>query len=143
MLLRVKKLIASALLAGTGLLAAPAQAQTTAPDFPTSTSASTRPSAKLPLDAARLRRQQQMSPEEAARDQQLQIMEARTGNTSFGMAKAGPSRQQDKNTGSFRVLKFRELRGQEQKRGDTRRVLLGAHTTGKPLKQKKHKFLFF
>ncbi|MGI4832961.1 MAG: hypothetical protein ACRYFK_05810 [Janthinobacterium lividum] len=140
----MKKFTVSALLAGVALLAATStQAQTTAPDFPTSASATARPPAKPAPDAARMRRQQQMSPEDAARDQQLQIMEARTGNTSFGMAKAGPSSQQDKASGSFRVLRFRELRGQEQQRGETRRVQMGARTTGKPLKQKKHKFLFF
>lgn len=93
-----------------------------------------------------MRRQQQMSPEDAARDQQLQVMEARTGNTSFGMERGGPSRQQDKGSGSFMVRKFKELPGQEQQKGTTRRVQMGARTTGKPLEHKhkaKHKFLFF
>jgi hypothetical protein len=84
-----------------------------------------------------------MSPEDAARDQQLQIMEARTGNTSFGMERGGPARQRDNASGGFTVRKFRELRGQEQEKGTSRRVPMGARTTGKPLKQKKHKFLFF
>lgn len=130
-------------------LTVPAQAQTTAPDFPTQPRAGTpRPAPKLPVDAARTRRQQQMSPEEAARDQQLQIMEARTGNTTFGMERSGPARAQDNTSGRFTVRKYRELRGQEQQKGTTRRVLMGARTTGEPLKHKhgstrKHKFLFF
>lgn len=126
------------------LAASGAQAQAVAPDFPAQpgTPAPAR-AAKLPVDAARVRRQQQMSPEDAARDQQLQIMEARTGNTSFGMAR-GAARPQDKANGGFTVLKFKQLRGQEEKRGETRRVLMGAHTTGEPLnRKKKHKFLFF
>ena len=84
-----------------------------------------------------------MSPEDAARDQQLQIMEARTGNTSFGMERGGSARPQDKAAGSFMVRKFRELPGQEQQKGTTRRVQMGARTTGKPLTQKKHRFFFF
>lgn len=144
----MKNLLATALLAAATLLwAAAAQAQTTAPDFPTQPAANApRPAAKLPVDAARAKRQAQMSPEDAARDQQLQVMEARTGNTSFGMERGGPAK--DNTTGGFTVRKFRELRGQEQQKGTTRRVLMGARTTGEPLVHKhktgkKHKFLFF
>ncbi|MDO7887473.1 hypothetical protein [Hymenobacter cheonanensis] len=127
------------------LLSAPvAQAQATAPDFPSSASPA-RP-APGPPDNARARRQQQMSPEDAARDQQLQLLEARTGNTSFGAEKGGPYRQLDKTGGSFTVRKFKALPGQDQKRGESRRVLMGARTTGKPLvhdRGRKKKFLFF
>jgi hypothetical protein len=87
-----------------------------------------------------------MSPEEAAHDQQMQLLEARTGNTSFGAERGGPYRQMDKTGGSFTVRKFRALPGQEQKRGESRRVLMGARTTGKPLvhdRGRKKKFLFF
>lgn len=139
------KIFVAALLAGAALLPAAALAQVTAPDFPTQpTAAAPRQATKLPVDAARMRRQQQMSPEDAARDQQLQIMEARTGNTSFSMERGGPSRQPDKGNGGFTVRKFRQLRGQEEKRGETRRVAMGARTTGQPLNhKKKHRFLFF
>jgi hypothetical protein len=85
-----------------------------------------------------------MSPEDAARDQQLQLLEARTGNTSFGAERGGPARQMDRAGGSFTVRKFKALPGQEQKRGESRRVMLGAHTTGKPLvHDRKKKFLLF
>lgn len=85
-----------------------------------------------------------MSPEDAARDQQLQLLEARTGNTSFGADKSGPYRQLDKTGGSFTVRKFRALPGQDQKRGESRRVRMGARTTGKPLvHDRKKKFLLF
>lgn len=138
---------AAALLVGSALLlAAPtARAQSAAPDFPAAAKVAS-PPRSLPADAARARRQQQMSPEDAARDQQLQVMEARTGNTSFGMERGGPARQQDKGSGSFTVRKFKELPGQEQQKGTTRRVLMGARTNGQPLVHKhktKHKFLFF
>lgn len=87
-----------------------------------------------------------MSPEDAARDQQLRLLESRTGNTSFGSDKSGPYRQLDKTGGSFTVRKFRALPGQEQKRGESRRVSMGGRTTGKPLVHdhgRKKKFLFF
>ena len=87
-----------------------------------------------------------MSPEDAARDQQLQLLEARTGNTSFGAGKNGPYRQMDKAGGSFTVRKFRALPGQEQERGVSRRVTMGGRTKGKPLEHdhgRKKKFLFF
>jgi hypothetical protein len=127
------------------LLSAPAAlAQSAAPDFPSSASPS-RPAPGTP-DNVRTRRQQQMSPEDAARDQQLQLLEARTGNTSFGAEKGGPYRQLDKTGNSFTVRKFKALPGQDQKRGESRRVLLGARTNGKPLVHdhgRKKKFLLF
>ena len=129
------------------LLTAPAaraqtQAPAVAPDFPAAGSPA-RPAS--PRDAARARRQQQMSPEDATRDQQLQILEARTGNTSFGAEKGGPARQTDKASGAFTVRKFRALPGQEHKKGESRQVVMGGHTTGKPLvhKHKHKKFLLF
>lgn len=135
------------MLVGAALLAAPAaRAQTSAPDFP-APGRPARPAATPPADASRARRQQQMSPEDAARDQQLQVLEARTGNTSFGAERGGPYRQYDKSGGSFTVRKFRALPGQEQKKGESRRVRMGARTTGKPLvherSKKRKRFLFF
>ena len=143
----MKKLFASSLLAGAALLTAPAaRAQTSAPDFP----APGRPARSAPTppaDANRARRQQQMSPDDAARDQQLQVLEARTGNTSFGAERGGPFRQLDKAGGSFTVRKFRALPGQDQKKGESRRVRMGGRVKGKPLVhergKKKHRFLFF
>jgi hypothetical protein len=97
------------------------------------------------MDGARARRQQQMSPEDAARDQQMQLLEARTGNTSFGAEKGGPYRQLDKTGGSFTVRKFKALPGQEQEKGVSRRVQMGGRTKGKPLvhDRSRKKFLFF
>lgn len=126
------------------LAASVARAQSAAPDFPAPASQG-RPAPSAP-DNARTRRQQQMSPEDAARDQQMQLLEARTGNTSFGAEKGGPYRQLDKAGGSFTLRKFKALPGQDQKRGESRRVLMGARTKGKPLVHdhgRKKKFLFF
>ena len=97
------------------------------------------------LDPARTRRQQQMSPEDAARDQQLQILEARTGNTSFGSGSSGSARQYDKSNGAFTVRKFKVMRGQKQKHGMSRQAP-GIDPKGKPLVHdhgKRKKFLFF
>lgn len=141
----MKSFLAAASFASLLLLAAGAQAQTTAPNFPAPGSPA-RPTAPAFQDDARARRQQQMSPEDAARDQQMQLLEARTGNTSFGAERGGPYRQLDKTGGSFTVRKFKALPGQEQKRGESRRVLMGARTTGKPLvhdHSRKKKFLLF
>ncbi|TVT37794.1 hypothetical protein FNT36_21740 [Hymenobacter setariae] len=97
------------------------------------------------IDPARTRRQQQMTPEEAARDQQLQILEARTGNTSFGAANGGAYRQYDKRNGGFTVRKFKAMPGQENKRGLGHQAP-GSITKGQPLVHnhgRKKKFLFF
>lgn len=137
----------AAFLLGSGLLLSSlvASAQATAPDFPTSGSPAQPGSASL-VDPARTRRQQQMSPEAAARDQQLQVLEARTGNTSFGAERGGPYRQLDKGSNAFTVRKFKAMPGQEQKRGVSKRVVMGANPKGKPLvhdHKRKKKFLFF
>ncbi|WP_460583853.1 hypothetical protein [Hymenobacter arcticus] len=125
--------------------AASAQAQAVAPDFPAPGSPARSTAPTTSLDGARSRRQQQMSPEDAARDQQLQILEARTGNTSFAAERGGPSRQLDKSGGGFTVRKFKALPGQEHKKGESRQVVMGGRTTGKPLvhKHNRKKFLFF
>lgn len=139
----MKSFPVTAFVAGLLVSAAGAQAQSTAPNFPAPGSPA-RPTAPVFKDDARVRRQQQMSPDDAARDQQMQLLEARTGNTSFGAEKGGPYRQLDKTGNSFTVRKFKALPGQEQKRGESRRVLMGAHTTGKPLvHDRKKKFLLF
>jgi hypothetical protein len=86
-----------------------------------------------------------MTPEEAARDQQLQILESRTGNTSFGASNGGTYRQYDKGNGSFTVRKFKAMRGQENKRGMGHQAP-GSVTKGQPLVHnhgRKKKFLFF
>jgi hypothetical protein len=142
----VKNLCTAGLLASVFFLASPAvvRAQATAPSFPAAGKTVAAP-APTSLDPARTRRQQQMSPEEAARDQQLQILEARTGNTSFGAGTNGPARQYDKSNGAFTVRRYKGMPGQEQKRG-VGRPTYGINPKGQPLvhdHKKKKKFLLF
>jgi len=139
----VQNLLTAGLLAGSFLLLGTidAQAQSSAPSTP---AAGETPPPKS-IDPARTRRQQQMTPEEAARDQQLQILESRTGNTSFGASSGGTYRQYDKGNGSFTVRKFKAMRGQENKRGLGHQAP-GSVTKGQPLVHnhgRKKKFLFF
>jgi|GEM_PF-915728 len=152
----MKKLLAAALLSGLSFIAVSAQAQSAAPDFPTATQTpgsseagarrNTRANAE---ELARQQRQAAMTPEERQRDQQLQVLEARTGmatgNTSYGR---GPERQFDSGSrgGGFKVKKFKPRKGMgEQKRGSSMSVARGADPKGERLVDKKHrkKFLFF
>lgn len=137
----MKNLFAAGLLAGSLVVlgALSAQAQASAP----SPAAGEVPAKGI--DPARTRRQQQMTPEEAARDQQLQILEARTGNTSFGAGSGGAYRQYDKSGGAFTVRKYKAMPGQENKRGLGHQAP-GSITKGQPLvhnHSRKKKFLFF
>ncbi|UOQ72631.1 hypothetical protein [Hymenobacter cellulosilyticus] len=74
---------------------------------------------------ARMQRRMSMNPDEVKRDQQLEILEARSGgtaNTSFGRA-SGPARQYEKGNSGFTVRKFKDKRGTaQQKRGQSRRA---------------------
>lgn len=137
----MKNLFAAGLLSGSLVLvgALSVQAQTAAP------SPAANDAAGKAIDPARLRRQQQMTPEDAARDQQLQILEARTGNTSFGAGSGGAYRQYDKRNGGFTVRKYKAMPGQENKRGLGHQAP-GSVTKGEPLVHnhgRKKKFLFF
>jgi hypothetical protein len=138
----MKKLIATVLLAGTSLLAFEAQAQVSEPR-PASTRKSSRKASGE--DIARMQRRMSMNPDDVKRDQQIEILEARSGgtaNTSFGRA-AGPARQYDKGSSGFTVRKFKDKRGTaQQKRGQSRKAP-GIDPKGKPLNHKKHRFLFF
>lgn len=137
----MKNLFAAGLLTGSLVLvsASLAQAQSSPP------SPAAGESAAKAVDPARMRRQQQMTPEEAARDQQLQILEARTGNTSFGASSGSTYRQYDKSGGAFTVRKYKAMPGQENKRGLGHQAP-GSITKGQPLvhdHSRKKKFLFF
>ena len=95
---------------------------------------------------ARNQRRAAMTPDEIKRDQQLELLEARTGNTSFSRT-GGPERQFDTNRGGgFMLRKFKsKTRSVEQKRGMSRPVA-AANPPGKPLVHKhkhKKKFLLF
>ena len=100
-------------------------------------------------ELARNQRRAAMTPDEIKKDQQLALLEARTGNTSFGTK--GPDRQFDSNRsgGGFMVRKFKAQAGKpgyaENKRGQSH-FMGSANPDGKPLVHKhkrKHRFLFF
>ncbi len=108
-----------------------------------------RTSANNAQELARNQRRAAMTPDEIKKDQQLALLESRTGTTSFGTK--GPDRQFDANRsgGGFMVRKFRAQAGKpgyaENKRGQSHFVG-GADPAGKPLVHKHprtHKFLFF
>lgn len=99
-------------------------------------------------DITRMQRRMSMNPDEVKRDQQMEVLEARSGmgtaNTSFGRS-AGPARQFEKGAGGFAVRKFKDNRigTARQKRGQTRAAGF-VDPKGKPLSHKKKKhFLFF
>ena len=130
------------LLAVAATLVAPrAQAQSAAPDFPSPTPTAAAPAAATaprlsPTAKAREERRQRMSPDEARRDQQMEVLEARaggsTGNTTFGRL-ASQSRQYEGKSGGFKVRKFKDKRpGKTFKRGQTR-AAPGIDPKGKPL----------
>ncbi|RYF15092.1 MAG: hypothetical protein EOO77_13670 [Oxalobacteraceae bacterium] len=81
------------------------------------------------------------TPEEVAQEQQLRILEARAGNTSFGDGNGKAFRQLDKNSGGFTVRKFKALPGQDNKRGEGHQAP-GIDPKGEPLKAKRKRSFF-
>jgi len=149
----MKNWLAAALLGGLSFLAAPAvRAQTGGPAFPapgqaTSEAAARRSAGTNAEDLARNQRRAAMTPDEIKRDQQLELLEVRTGNTSFGGRNGAPERQFDSNRSGngFVVRKFRARPGfGEQKRGLSHPIG-GSNPAGKPLVHRHghKKFLFF
>ena len=146
----MKILLAAAFLSV--LATAAAQAQT-GPAFPLPGKATSEEGARVTTannaqELARNQRRAAMTPDEAKRDQQMALLEARTGNTSFGAH--GPERQFDSNRSGngFMVRKFKAQPGKPgyvSKRG-TGHPVGGSNPAGKPLVHKhkgQHRFLFF
>ena len=133
-----------ALFALTATLAASrVQAQSSAPNFPAAAPTATAPAAPVkpnqsPAAKARDERRQRMSPEEARRDQQMEVLEARAGggtsNTSFGR-EASQSRQYERGGGGFKVKQFKDKRpgANRPQRGQTHSAG-GIDPQGKPLR---------
>jgi len=98
-------------------------------------------------DITRMQRRMSMNPDEAKRDKQMEILEARSGMTSNTSLSRGSSsaRQYDSRNGGFTVKKFKtkNVGSLRQKRGQTH-AAPGIDPKGKPLnhKRKKH-FLGF
>ena len=148
----MKIVLAAALLSGLSLVATSAAHAQTGPAFPTpgqttSEEGARRTSAVNAQELARNQRRAAMTPDELKRDQQMELLEARTGNTSFG-GNGGPERQFDsgRSGNGFMVKKFKTKAGfLENKRGQTHYVG-GSNPPGKPLVHKhksKNKFLLF
>lgn len=153
----MKKLLSALVVTAAGLLLAPvAHAQNTATARATSPAQTERANAEglrksrktSATDITRMQRRMSMNPDEVKRDQQMEVLEARSGmgtaNTSFGRS-AGPARQFEKGAGGFAVRKFKDNRigTARQKRGQTRPAGF-VDPKGKPLSHKKKKhFLFF
>ncbi|GAC1376269.1 MAG: hypothetical protein NVSMB30_21390 [Hymenobacter sp.] len=148
----MKFLIVAALLSGLNLAATSVVLAQTGPAFPTagqgnSEAAARRNTGNNAKELARNQRRAAMSPDDIKRDQQLQLLEARTGNTSFGSRSGAPERQFDSNrSGGFMVRKFKAKAGfAEQKHGMSHPVG-GANPSGKPLVHKhphSKRFLLF
>lgn len=149
----MKGLFIAALLSGLNFGAASISHAQTGPAFPmpgkaTSEEGSRVTTANNAQELARNQRRAAMTPDEVKRDQQMELLEARTGNTSFG--NRGPERQFDSNRSGngFIVRKFKTQPGKPgyvSKRG-MGHMAGSSNPTGKPLVHKhksKHKFLFF
>ena len=151
----MKILLAAAFLSGLSTLATFGAHAQTGPAFPTpgqnSESNARRNTGTNAQELARNQRRAAMSPDEIKRDQQLELLEARTGNTSFGGRNGTPERQFDSNRSGngFVVRKFKAQAGKpgyaEQKRGMSHSIG-GSNPAGKPLVHKhksNKKFLLF
>lgn len=93
-------------------------------------------------DIARMQRRMSMNPDQAKRDQQIEVLEARGGgNTSFG---TGAKRQYERGSGGFVVRRFRDKSGAAMMKRGATRPAPGVDPAGKPLVHKHRKrFLFF
>ncbi|WP_400193362.1 hypothetical protein [Hymenobacter sp. B81] len=147
----MKVFLAAAVLAGVTLLSTPAaQAQTTASTASTSreeqakqaNEAGLRKRKSSPDDLARMQRRMSMNPDEVKRDQQMEVLEARSGVSSYSSGSG--KRSYEKGNGAFTVQRFRDKNSAAmQKRGQSRPAP-GIDPKGKPLKHKKDKkFLLF
>ncbi|HEX8656694.1 MAG TPA: hypothetical protein VF690_04140 [Hymenobacter sp.] len=148
----MKTLFIATILGGWSLVVASTAHAQTGPAFPTPGQGSSeatprRNTGKNSEELVRNQRRAAMTPEEIKRDQQMELLEARTGNTSFSR-NGGPERQFDANRsgGGFTVRKFKAKPGSmKQKRGMSHPIA-AADPAGKPLVHKhkrKKKYLLF
>ncbi len=149
----MKVTLIAVLLSGLSFVATPRAEAQTGPAFPSARPGSSEAGARRSSgtinadELARNQRRAAMTPDEIKRDQQLELLEARTGNTSFGRT-GGPERQFDKSSGGFMVRKFKTQPGKpgyaEQKRGMSH-TPGSANPAGKPLVHKhgRKRFLLF
>lgn len=145
----MKFLFAAALLSGLSLVAVGNAAAQSGPAFPTpgqgsSETAARRTTGNNAEELLRNQRRAAMTPDQIKQDQQMELLQARTGNTSFGTT----DRQFDSNRSGrgFMVRKYKAKKGfSELKRGMSHSVG-GSNPPGKPLvhksKMKKQFFIF-
>ena len=148
----MKFFLAAALLGSLSMVAASNANAQSGPAFPTpgqsSNEAGTRRNnGNNAEELLRNQRRAAMTPDQIKEDQQLELLQSRTGNTSFGRTSA-PDRQFDSNRSGqgFMVRKYKAKKGfSELKRGMSHSVG-GSNPPGKPLvhksKMKKKSFLF-
>ncbi|OGX81606.1 hypothetical protein BEN47_19115 [Hymenobacter lapidarius] len=148
----MKFLLAAALLSGLSLVAVGNAAAQSGPAFPTPGQSSSETGARRTTgnnaeELLRNQRRAAMTPDQIKQDQQMELLQARTGNTSFGSTGA-PDRQFDSNRSGrgFMVRKYKAKKGfSELKRGMSHSVG-GSNPPGKPLvhksKMKKQFFIF-
>ena len=152
----MKVLLAAALFSSLSALGISAAHAQTGPAFPAPGQGSSETNARRNTgnnaeELARNQRRAAMTPDQIKRDQQLELLEARTGNTSFGGRNGAPERQFDSNRsgGGFMVRKFKAQAGKpgyaQQRRGMSH-PMGGSNPAGKPLVHRhkgSKKFLLF
>ncbi|ALW84541.1 hypothetical protein AUC43_05245 [Hymenobacter sedentarius] len=148
----MKIFLAAALLSGLSIAATSAAHAQTGPAFPTTGQGTSEANARRNTgvnaeELARNQRRAAMTPDQIKQDQQMELLQARTGNTSFGRG-GGPERQFDSNRSGngFIVRKYRAKKGfADLKRGTTHAVG-SSNPKGKPLVHKskmRKRFLLF
>ena len=149
----MKFFLAATLLGSLSMVAASNANAQSGPAFPTPGQSSSEAGARRnngnnAEELLRNQRRAAMTPDQIKEDQQLELLQARTGNTSFGRTNGSPDRQFDSNRSGqgFMVRKYKAKKGfSELKRGMSHSVG-GSNPPGKPLvhksKMKKKLFLF-
>ncbi len=147
----MKFLLAATLLSGLSLIAVGNAAAQSGPAFPTpgqsSQATARRTTGNNAEELARNQRRAAMTPDQIKQDQQMELLQARTGNTSFGR-NGTPDRQldSDRSGRGFMLRKYKAKKGfSELKRGTSHSMVGASNPPGKPLvhKNKRKRFWLF
>ena len=139
----MKNLLGALLLTGSALLTTSAALAQDAPDLPAGKPAPAQSEASAALARKSKPAPKQLTPEQEEQEKQIRLLEARTGNTSYSAGSGSIFRQTDKGDGAFTLRKYKSMAGQEEKRGVSKRPVLGGTTHGEPLKYGQRKKNFF
>jgi hypothetical protein len=135
----MKIFVAAVLLLGGLLTTSVAQAQISATPFTGDAPRRDAPKKRKASneDVGRMQQRMNMNAREAKRDEQMEVLEARAGGSSYASGSA-VGRHYEKGSGAFTVRKFRgdKRNAAMQKRGQTRPAP-GIDPKGKPLNHKK------